>query len=161
MATTIHGWPVLGGWGDVRLEKFRVPGAKRTMTLRHDVGPYLVAFAAEYHQKIRPIDVGNLDDWAYTAPRLGNASSKISDHSGGVAIDLNATQEGSQSRTYNKWWTKNPLKYLALKRLLKKYHLLEAGINYKNFWDPMHYTFKYGVTPYHVKSEIKRLGITL
>ena len=158
MSKTIHGWDVINGWGDSRLETFKVPGTNRKMTLRYDVGPYLIAFAAEYHQKVRPIDKGTFDDWAYHPPRPGRATSSISDHSGGVAIDLNATQEGSQSKT-NTWWKRNPLKYLALKRLLKKYRLLEWGGNYRTFWDPMHFTFKYGVNAATVKAEMKRLGI--
>ena len=154
---TIHGWPVIREWGDPLLAEFTVPGTKRKLRLRKDVGGYLVAFAAEYHARIRPIDRGTFDDWAWSPYRKGNASSKISDHCGGVAIDLNATGEGSQSKS-NTWWKTNPLKYLALKRLLKKYRLLEAGITYKSFWDPMHFVIDTpSVTA--VKAEMKRLGI--
>ena len=158
MSKTIKGWDVIPNMSDKRLKLFTIPGAKRNMRLRADVGGYLVAFIAEYHKNIAPIDQGTYDDWAWTVPRKGNASSKISDHCGGVAVDLNATKEGSQSKS-NTWWKRNPLKYMALKRLLKKYHLLEAGITYKNFWDPMHFVIE---TPSvaAVKAEMKRLGIT-
>jgi len=143
---------------DKRLKLFPVPGAKRHLRLRRDVGGYLVAFATEYDRKIRPIDKGVWDDWAWTAPRKGRASSRISDHCGGVAIDLNATKEGSQSKS-NVWWKKHPVKALRMKRLLRKYKLLEWGGNYKNFYDPMHLVIK---TPNIalVKREMKRLGIT-
>ena len=158
MSKTIKGWEVIPNMSDQRLKLFTVPGTERHMRLRKDVGPYLVAFIAEYDRLIKPIDVGTYDDWAWTAPRKGRASSSVSDHCGGVAIDLNATQEGSQSKS-NTWWKRNPLKYMALKRLLKKYNLLEAGITYKNFWDPMHFVIK-NPDVSEVKAEMKRLGIT-
>lgn len=154
---TIHGWPVIREWGDPLLAEFTVPGTKRKLRLRKDVGGYLVAFAAEYHAKIRPIDRGTFDDWAWTAPRKGNASSKISDHCGGVAIDLNATAEGSQSKS-NTWWKLNPVKALTLRKMLRKYHLLEWGGDYRTFYDPMHFVIDTpSVTA--VKAEMKRLSI--
>ena len=158
MTTTIKGWPVIKSYADPMLRNFLVPGTKRNLKLRKDVGPYLIAFASEYHKQIAPIDVGQLDDWAYHPPRKGNASSKISDHSGGVAIDLNATKEGSQSKS-NVWWARHPIKAARMKALLRKYKLLEWGGNYKNFFDPMHLTIR---TPSVdlVKLEMKRLGIT-
>lgn len=158
MSKTIKGWDVIPTMSDKRLKLFTVPGTKRHMRLRKDVGPYLVAFIAEYHRVIQPIDVGTYDDWAWTAPRKGRASSSISDHCGGVAVDLNATKEGSQSRS-NTWWVRHPVKALRMKRLLNQYKLLEWGGNYKNFYDPMHLVIK---TPSvaAVKTEMKRLGIT-
>ena len=158
MTTTIKGWPVIGSYGDPLLRNFRVPGTKRDLKLRKDVGPYVIAFASEYHQQIAPIDVGTLDDWAYHPPRKGNASNKISDHSGGVAIDLNATEEGSQSKS-NVWWARHPIKSYRMKVLLRKYRLLEWGGSYRNFYDPMHLTIKTNDAA-KVKAEMKRLGIT-
>ena len=156
--TTINGWPVISSGNDPKLKLFTVPGTNRKLRLRADVGPYLVAFASEYHKLIAPIDEGTFDDWAWSPVRKGNASSKISDHCAGVAIDLNATKEGSQSK-WNKWWVTHPVKRAKLNGLLRKYRLLEAGINYKNFWDPMHYVIKRpNVT--EVKAEMRRLGIT-
>ena len=158
MAETIKGWDVIPNMSDERLYLFTVPGTKRHMRLRKDVGPYLVAFISEYHKIIQPIDVGTYDDWAWTAPRKGRASSSISDHCGGVAVDLNATQEGSQGKS-NVWWFTHPVKAAAMKKLLRKYKLLEWGGNYKNFYDPMHLVIK-TPDPAKVKFEMKRLGIT-
>ena len=158
MSTTIKGWDVIPTMNDPRLRLFTVPGTNRKMRLRKDVGPYLIAFASEYHKDIAPIDQGTFDDWAWTVPRKGNASSKISDHCGGVAIDLNATKEGSQSKS-NVWWAKHPVKAARMRGLLKKYKLLEWGGDYKNFYDPMHLVIvKPDVNA--VKREMLRLGIT-
>lgn len=156
---TIHRWPVIEGYDSALLRHFTVPGTKRRMLLRSDVGPYLVAFASEYHRLIAPIDTGTFDDWAYHPPRKGRASSQISDHSGGVAIDLNATKEGAQNRSNVTWW-RHPVRALRLRKLRKKYHLLEWGGDYRNFYDPMHWTFNYGVDKAKVMAEIKRLGIS-
>lgn len=158
MAKTINGWDVIPSMNDARLKLFTVPGTKRKMRLRADVGPYLVAFASEYHKLIQPIDVGTFDDWAWTAPRKGNASSKTSDHCGGVAIDLNATKEGSQSKS-NVWWARHPLKAAAMRKLLRKYKLLEWGGDYKKFYDPMHLCI-FDPNVAAVKREMLRLGIT-
>lgn len=155
---TIKGWPVISKGTDPLLKEFTVPGTKRKLRLRKDVGPYLVAFASEYHQQIEPIDEGRLDDWAWAPVRKGRASTRVSDHCGGVAIDLNATAEGSQSPS-NVYWRKHPVKALRMRALLKKYRLLEWGGDYKKFFDPMHLTLH---TPdvKLVRAEMARLGIT-
>ena len=156
--TTIHGWPVISNGNSPMLKLFTIPGTKRKMRLREDVGGYLVAFASEYHKLIQPIDVGTFDDWAWSPVRQGNASSKVSDHCGGVAIDLNATKEGSQSKS-NVWWARHPLKAAAMRKLLKKYKLLEWGGDYKRFYDPMHLVILEPNVA-QVKREMLRLGIT-
>ena len=158
MAETIKGWEVIPTMNDSRLKLFTVPGTKRHMRLRKDVAGYLLAFIADYHRLIVPIDVGTFDDWAWTAPRKGRASNSVSDHCGGVAVDLNSTKEGSQSGS-NVYWRKHPVKALHMRQLLKKYKLLEWGGDYKKFYDPMHIVIKTpNVTT--VKSEMKRLCIT-
>ena len=157
MTKTIHGWDVLES-GSVMLKDFRIPDTKRSVKLRKDVGAYLVAFASEYHKQIAPIDEGTFDDWGWCPLRKGRASSKISDHCAGVALDLNATGEGSQSAS-NVFWKKHPVKALKMRALLRKYKLLEWGGDYRSFWDPMHLVIE---TPNvkSVKSEMARLGIT-
>lgn len=156
---SIHGWDVIPDMNDSRLRLFQVPGvAGRRMRLRRDVGGYLVAFAARYHEKVMPLNEGTYDDWAWAPVRKGRASSKISDHCAGVAMDLNASQEGRQGRGMS-WWVKHPIKYARMRRMLRRWRLLEWGGNYRNFIDPMHVTFKYGVTVADVQREMKRMGI--
>ena len=156
--TTIKGWPVIKDGNSPMLKLFTIPGTKRKMRLRKDVGPYLVAFASEYHEQIAPIDEGTFDDWAWSPLRDGRASSRVSDHCAGVAIDLNATKEGSQSKS-NTFWVRHPLKARRMRQLLKKYRLLEWGGDYKRFWDPMHLVIKRPNVA-QVKAEMKALGIT-
>lgn len=152
---TINGWDVLPGTSPL-LKSFRIPGTKRSIKLRKDVGQYLVMFASEYHAKVQPIDDGVFDDWGWAPKRKGRVSEKVSDHCAGVAIDLNAAHEDGRQGHGLSWWLKNPVKYARLKSLLKKYRLLEAGITYKNFLDPMHYVIK-NPDVAEVKAEIARL----
>lgn len=156
--TTINGYPVLHA-GDGRLRKFTVPGTNRVMTLRWDVGPYLIAYASEYHRLVRPIDRGTFDDWSWSPLRDGRASDKPSNHCSGTAIDLNATGEGSQGAAGRSWWKTNPIKLAQFKRLQRKYKLLEFGFNWTKFYDPMHAEIRKGVSPEMVTKEMARLGI--
>lgn len=158
---SIHGWPVIENPSDKRLRLFQIPGvSRRSMRLRADIGAYLVAFVSEYHETIAPIDLGTFDDWSWSPLRPGRASSAISDHCAGVAVDLNATKEGAQNRAINGKWWKQPVTAAKLARLRRVYKLLEWGGDYKNFYDPMHWTFKQGVTEADVLAEMRRLGIT-
>jgi hypothetical protein len=44
VAKTIKGWDVIPKMNDPRLKLFTVPGTKRNLRLRKDVGGYLIAF---------------------------------------------------------------------------------------------------------------------
>jgi len=154
---SIKGWPVIEDMNSPQLRLFEIPGADRKMRLRKDVGGYLVAFVSEYHRLIEPIDVGTFDDWSWAPPRKGRASNSISDHCAGVAVDLNATAEGSQSPS-NVYWKKHPVKAMRMRGLLKKYRLLEWGGDYQRFFDPMHIVIEKPDVK-AVKAEMKRLGI--
>ena len=155
---TIHGWEAIPSGSDPRLRWFTVPGSKARLLLRRDVGPYLVAFAADYNRTIRPLDGGTPDDWSWSPMRTGRASSSISDHCAGVAIDLNAVHvDGAQSVSGKSWWrsmSKLP-KWLALKR---RYRLLEHGADYTRVFDGMHHVIARPDVA-QVKAEMRRLGI--
>lgn len=155
---TINGWPIINSSSDRRLKLFTIKGTDRKMRLRSDVGAYLAAFAAEYDARVRPIDKGTFDDWAWCALRNGRASTRPSDHCAGVAIDLNAVGEGKQGQGLTYWLT-HPKEYKALKALLAKYKYLEWGGSWKRFIDPMHFTLRKGVTVAQVKAEIERMGL--
>lgn len=160
MTTTIHGWPAIESATDPRLVLLPIPGCPaRKMRLRRDVAGYLLAFASEYHRLIAPLDRGTFDDWSWAPMRKGRASSSISDHCAGVAMDLNATREGSQGPGSLTWW-RNPVKRARLAKLRKRYPLLEWGGDYKHFRDPMHWTFLHGVSAMTVKQAMARAGIT-
>jgi len=157
---SIHGWPVIAHEGDDRLACFEIPGVHdRVLILRRDLGPYLVSFAARYHQCIAPLDIGIMDVWSWVPPRKGRASSRISDHSAGVAIDLNATKEGAQDRANFETFWRQPDTWSQLELLRAEFTLLEWGGDYQTFYDPMHWTFRDAVTADDVIREMRAMGL--
>lgn len=90
MGFTLSGWPGIYS-GDERLKTFTIPGTVtkqlprgRRVTVREDVGPYLVAVAAEWHKRVDPLNA-NTAGHIYRQARL---STTLSDHSAGTAIDV-------------------------------------------------------------------------
>ncbi len=162
MDTTIHGWPVIEEGHDQRLRVFAIPGVSgRTLHLREDIGPYLVAFAARYHELIAPLDVGIMDVWSWVEPRKGRASNKPSDHCAGVAIDLNATKEGAQDRAnFTAFW-QQPGTAERLAILRAEFDLLEWGGDYETFYDPMHWTLQEGIVAEDVLARMRTQGISV
>jgi glycine/D-amino acid oxidase-like deaminating enzyme len=157
---TIHDWPWIGHESDARLQRFAIPGVSdRELILRRDVGPYLVAFAAQYHRRIAPLDHGTMDVWSWVERRPGRASSRISDHCGGIAIDLNATKEGAQDRSNFESFWRQPRTWERLQKLRAEFPLLEWGGDYESFYDPMHWTFRHGVGREDVLADISRQGL--
>lgn len=90
MATSLSGWPGIYS-GDPRLKTFTIPGTAskalprgRRVTLRADVGPYLVAAAAEWNRRIDTLN-------EYTGGHIyrnARFSDRLSDHAAGTALDL-------------------------------------------------------------------------
>jgi hypothetical protein len=164
MATSINGWPVLRP-GNPNIKRFKVPGANRYLEVRGDVGPLLVALAAEYHKTIAPIDTGTFDDWSY-AYREARFANQYSDHASATAIDLNATKEGRMGSGPYSWWKSN---YRALKarRLKAKYKYViwggaeSLGGDYRQmrYWDWMHWAFSPGSQSYQIHRQMNKLGI--
>lgn len=162
MATTLSGWPGIHS-GDSRLKIYTIPGTKtkdlpmgRRVTLRRDVGHYLVAVAAEWHKRIDPLN-------KYTGGHIYRAarfSSSLSDHAAGTAIDLS--------------WDKFPM---AKRGTLTKSQLREIekiksefpGIGWGGDWgggpngtghtyDPMHWYLTENDPTFYVE-KARQLGI--
>ena len=164
MPTSINGWPVLTPT-DPKLVSRLVPGTTRKIRMRAEVIPLFLAFAAEYHKTIAPIDQGPVDDWGY-AYRIARASSSWSDHSSGTALDLNASHEGAQGSANFSWW-KALNRYIKVAALRRKYGVIQWGgsdqlggeYHQPQNWDWMHWMIKPGTTVAQVQAQIKKLGI--
>jgi len=146
-----NGWPASEDRKTLGIETFTVPGTKIKFACAKDVAPILIAFCAEFHELVEPIDQGQLDDWGY-AFRMTRGSDKVlSNHSSGTAVDLNATKHPlGKSNTFTKEQTN------TIQLLLVKYGLAWGG-NYKKRKDEMH--FEIAMTKTQVQSKIKQLGI--
>ena len=162
MGYTLSGWAGILS-GDERLKTFTIPGTVtkqlpkgRRVTVREDVGPYLVAVAAEWHKRVDPLN-SNTAGHVYRQARL---STTLSDHAAGTAIDVS--------------WDKFPM---GKKGTLTKKQLAEIekikkefpGIGWGGDWgggpyvgdksyDPMHWYLPKNDIAYY-REQMKKLGI--
>jgi hypothetical protein len=133
MLTSYNGWPASKDPAEIGIKSYAVPGTNRKLRCAEAVAPLLVGFAAEFHALIEPIDEGALDEWGYAFRMVRGSTDRLSCHSSGTAIDLNAT--------------KHPLaavgtfpadKVPMIRALAKKYGLTWGG-DYRNRKDEMHF----------------------
>ena len=128
-----NGWIASEDQNAIGIKSFAVPGTKIKLRCAEKVAPLLVTFAAEFHAHIEPIDEGALDDWGYCFRNVRGATDKLSNHSSGTAIDLNATKHPlGHAGTFT------PMQTVMIQALCKKYGLTWGG-NYKNRKDEMHF----------------------
>ena len=156
MATIIelispNGWPASEDRKTIGIQSFTIPGTSIKIACAKDVAPILIAFCAEFHKLVEPIDQGAIDDWGY-AFRMTRGSDKVlSNHSSGTAVDLNATKHSlGKSNTFTKEQTN------TIQLLIVKYGLAWGG-NYKKRKDEMH--FEIAMTKTQVQDKLKQLGI--
>jgi len=152
LLTSYNGWPASKDPAEIGIKSYTVRGTNRKLRCAEAVAPLLVAFAAEFHALIEPIDEGGLDDWGYAFRMVRGSTDRLSCHSSGTAIDLNAT--------------KHPLgaigtfaadKVPMLRALAKKYGLTWGG-DYRNRKDEMH--FEVSVNAKKAAKIILKLGVT-
>lgn len=166
MNKSINGWEVIESYGDKRLAIKVVPGTKVKLRMHKEVLPLFLALTAEYHKrvaKLRPAETGAFN------PRKSTLSpTKWSDHSSGTAVDINWNHEGALG----------PSKYGGMQRMSKAQIAECAAIKKQfkvviwggdkarggdyadpNYWDPMHFAIKPGVTVEKVREVILKLGI--
>jgi D-alanyl-D-alanine carboxypeptidase len=131
-----NGWPASQDQAQIGIKSFAVPGTKIKLRCAEKVAPLLVTFAAEFHQHIEPIDKGSLDDWGYCFRNVRGSSDKLSNHSSGTAIDLNAANHPlGHAGTFTVMQT------VMIQALAKKYGLTWGGI-----WkrpDEMHFEISF------------------
>jgi hypothetical protein len=150
--TSYNGWPASKDQTEIGIKSYPVPGSTIKLRCAEKVAPLLVGFAAEFHKLIEPIDQGPLDDWGYCFRMVRGTTDKLSNHSSGTAIDLNATQH-----PLGKVGTFEPGKVPMIQALAKKYALTWGG-DYKNRKDEMH--FEVAIKPDKVAAFIKKLEQT-
>lgn len=94
MATTPNGYPIIDDYGSADLiPNPVVPGTGTTIFggINRKYAPILIWVAQQFNARVEPIKQGDpADDWGYNKRQSRN-SSNMSEHSGGTAIDLNAS----------------------------------------------------------------------
>ena len=151
METSYNGYPASKDAAEIKIKSYPVRGTDRKLRCAESVGPLLAAFAAEFHELIEPIDEGVFDDWGYAYRMVRGDATKLSCHSSGTAIDLNATKH-----PLGKAGTFPAEKIPMLQALAKKYGLKWGG-DFKSRKDDMH--FEVNVTAAKAKALISSLGL--
>jgi len=149
--TSYNGWPASKDQAEIGVKPFEVKGTDRKLRCAASVGPLLAAFAAEFHELIEPIDEGTFDDWGYAYRMVRGNPTKLSCHSSGTAIDLNATKH-----PLGKYDTFDAAKVPMIRALAKKYGLKWGG-DFKTRPDDMH--FEISIGPAKVAELITKLGL--
>jgi len=131
--TSLNGWTASADPNEIGVKSYPVKGTKIKLRCAEKCAPLLVGFAEEFHALIEPIDEGSLDDWGYCFRNVRGSSDKLSNHSSGTAIDLNAS-----SHQLGKVGTFPNEKVPMIRALAKKYGLRWGG-DYKSRADEMHF----------------------
>jgi hypothetical protein len=145
-----NGWPASKDPAEIGIKSFKVPGTDLKIRCAEKVAPLLIGLAAEFHETIEPIDKGTLDDWGYCFRMVRGTTDKLSNHSSGTAIDLNATKHALTYRN-----TFSPENMIKCRTLAAKY-----GCKWGGDWkraDEMH--FEIALTPKKTKELIAKLGL--
>ena len=151
MLKSYNGYPASKDPDEIKIKSYSVGGTDRKLRCAESVGPLLAAFAADFHRLIEPIDTGTFDDWGYAFRMVRGSTDRLSCHSSGTAIDLNATRH-----PLGKVGTFPAEKVPMIRALAKKYGLKWGG-DFKGRADEMH--FEVEVTPARAKALIASLGL--
>lgn len=151
MQTSYNGYPASKDPAEIKIKSYQIKGTALKLRCAESVGPLLAAFASEFHELIEPLDQGALDDWGYCYRMVRGTTDKMSNHSSGTAIDLNASKHPlAKIGTF-------PAEKVPMIRALAKKYGLKWGGDYKSRADEMH--FEVEVTPAKAKALISSLGL--
>ena len=151
MLKSYNGYPASKDPKEIGIKSYPVKGTDRKLRCAESVGPLLAAFAAEFHELIEPIDEGTFDDWAYAFRMVRGSTDRLSCHSSGTAIDLNATRHA-----LGKVGTFPAEKVPMIRALAKKYGLKWGG-DFKSRADEMH--FEVEISSIKAKQLQTKLGL--
>ena len=151
MLTSYNGYPASKDPKEIGIKAYQIEGTALKLRCAESVGPLLAAFASEFHTLIEPLDTGALDDWGYCFRMVRGTTDKLSNHSSGTAIDLNASKH-----PLGKVGTFPGEKVPMIRALAKKYGLKWGG-DYKSRADEMH--FEIEISPARAKALRASLGL--
>ncbi len=150
MQTSYNGWPASKDPAEIGIKAYKVESSHINLKCAKKVAPLLIGFAKEFNELIEPLDVG-ADDWGYCYRMVRGTTDKLSNHSSGTALDLNASKH-----PLGKVGTFEAGKVPMIRALAKKYGLTWGG-DYKNRKDEMH--FEIALSPEKVRALITKLGL--
>ena len=133
---SINGFDVVS-YGSDKLATYLVPGTTVKLSVRKEVAPLMIGFAADFHRLVESLNAGK-DDWGH-APRKIAGSDSWSFHAPGIAMDLN-----SNAHPMGKRGTFTSVEVSAIRGLLSKWSyqgtkLFRWGGDYRSKADEMHF----------------------
>jgi len=146
-----NGWTASKEPAHIKIKSYAIPGTSLKIRCAEAVAPLIVGFCKEFNELIEPLDGGQLDDWGYCFRMVRGTTTKLSNHSSGTAIDLNATKH-----PLGKVGTFPAEKVPMIRALARKYGLFWGG-DYQQRKDEQH--FEINVSPKKVLELIKALGL--
>ena len=146
-----NGYPASKDRAAIGIKSYPIKGTSIKIACAEVVAPLLVGFCQEFHELIEPIDGEALDDWGYAFRMVRGSTDKLSNHSSGTAVDLNATKH-----PLGKVGTFPAEKVPMIRALAKKYGLAWGG-DYRNRVDEMH--FEVNLNAAKAAALIKKLGL--
>jgi hypothetical protein len=146
-----NGWPASKDAAEIDIISLIIPGSAVKVRCAKAVVPLIAGFCKEFNDLIEPIDGGALDDWGYCFRNVRGSNDKLSNHSSGTAIDLNATKH-----PLGKVGTFPAEKVPMIRALAKKYGMIWGG-DFKSRADEMH--FEIAITPAKAAALIGSLNI--
>jgi len=151
METSYNGWPASKDAAEIGIKSYAIRGTDIKIKCAAGCGPLLAEFAAQFHELIEPIDTGGLDDWGYCYRMVRGTTDKLSNHSSGTALDLNATHHPlGKAGTF-------PLEKVPMIQALAKKYGLTWGGDYRGRKDEMH--FEMTLKPEQASKLITKLGL--
>ena len=150
MQTSYNGWPASKDQAEIGINAYAVEGTSLKLRCAEKVAPLLINFAKEFNELIEPLESGALDDWGFCYRDVRGVPGKLSNHSSGTAIDLNASKH-----PLGKVGTFDAAKVPMIRALAKKY-----GLTWGGDWarkDEMH--FEIALSPEKVRVLITKLGL--
>jgi hypothetical protein len=146
-----NNWVASKDAAELNIVSVPIKGTKVKVRCAKAVAPLIAGFCAEFHRLIEPIDEGALDDWGWNFRMIRGSTDKLSNHSSGTAVDLNATQH-----PLGKVGTFPSEKVPMIRALAKKYGMIWGG-DFRHRKDEMH--FEIAITPAKAAALIGSLGI--
>ena len=137
--TSYNGWTASDKPESIHVKSHAIPGTHLKIRCAEAVAPLIVGFCKEFNELIEPLDGGQLDDWGFAFRMVRGSTDRLSNHSSGTAVDLNATKH-----PLGKAGTFPNEKVPMIRALAKKYGMIWGG-DFRSRPDEMH--FEIAITP--------------
>jgi len=128
-----NNWIASKDASEIEIVSIPIKGTTVKVRCAKAVAPLIAGFCADFHELIEPIDHGSLDDWGFNFRMIRGSTDKLSNHSSGTAVDLNATKH-----PLGKSGTFPSEKVPMIRALAKKYGMIWGG-DFRHRPDEMHF----------------------